>query len=171
MHRWMVLFLALLPASLAPAAEPADFSGTWSSTYGPLTLRQTGDRVVGQYQLEETSGLVEGTVDGRKLTFTYRESNASGEGWFELAADGSSFDGRWREKGKTEWSRWTGTSGRAAVSTCRRPWPSAANSAISKGRSGWTVLVPRPGPSAGRGMGQRRGQRPGQRRTPRAAAS
>ena len=124
MHRWMALFLALLPASLAPAAEPADFSGTWSSTYGPLTLRQTGDRVVGQYQLEETSGLVEGTVDGRKLTFTYRESNASGEGWFELAADGSSFDGRWREKGKTEWSRWTGTSGRAQAGRFDGIWNS-----------------------------------------------
>ena len=123
MHRWMALFLALLPL-VAFAADPADFSGTWSTTYGPLTLKQTGTRVVGQYQLESTAGLVEGTVSGQKLTFTYRESSASGEGWFELATDGHSFDGRWREKGKTEWSRWTGTSGQAKTSRFDGIWNS-----------------------------------------------
>ncbi len=106
----------LVLGAWAQAAEPADFSGTWSATYGPLKLKQTGTHVVGSYDMDGKIGLVEGTVTGRRLTFTYREPNAAGEGWFELAGDGESFDGRWREAGDTSWSRWTGARG-AAVET------------------------------------------------------
>ena len=107
MRRPLALLLALL-APFAAAAEPADFSGDWSTTYGPLTLKQTGARVVGQYESDATSGLLEGTVANRRLSFAYREPRASGEGWFELSADASAFDGRWRPAGETGWSRWTG---------------------------------------------------------------
>ena len=99
------------------AAEPADFTGDWSATYGPLKLKQTGRHVTGSYDMSGTIGLVEGDVEGRRLVFTYREPNAAGEGWFELAADGDSFDGRWRADGDTGWSRWTGERGAAVEST------------------------------------------------------
>ena len=105
----LALLAALaLPNPRAPAAEPADFSGDWSTTYGPLSLRQTGARVVGQYDLESASGLIEGSVVDRRLSFSYREPSASGEGWFDLSDDSSSFDGRWRPAGETRWSRWSG---------------------------------------------------------------
>lgn len=90
------------------AADLADFSGAWSSTYGLLTLKQTGERVVGSYNSADNPSLIEGTVQGRRLAFTYREPNAAGAGWFDLAEDGASFDGRWREDGDARWSRWTG---------------------------------------------------------------
>ena len=100
-----LLSLMVLPVW---AAEPVDFSGDWSSTYGALKLTQTGTRVVGHYNSDDSPCLVEGTVQGRRLNFTYREPTATGTGWFELATDGASFDGRWRAEGDTRWSRWTG---------------------------------------------------------------
>ena len=100
----------------ARAADPADFTGDWAATYGPLKLKQTGTHVVGSYDMEGKIGLVQGPVVGRRLTFTYREPNAAGADWFELAEDGASFDGRWREDGDSSWSRWTGERGAAAES-------------------------------------------------------
>ena len=119
----VLLFLA----APAQAAEPADFTGDWAATYGPLKLKQTGTHVVGSYELEGKIGLVKGTVAGRRLTFTYREPNAAGEGWFELAEDGASFDGRWREDGDTSWSRWTGerTAAVQAAATFNGVWSSS----------------------------------------------
>ena len=119
----VLLFLA----APAQAAEPADFTGDWAATYGPLKLKQTGTHVVGSYELEGKIGLVKGTVAGRRLTFTYREPNAAGEGWFELAEDGASFDGRWREDDDTSWSRWTGerTAAVQAAATFDGVWSSS----------------------------------------------
>ena len=87
-------------------AEVPDFSGTWESTYGTLFLNQTGTSVTGRYEVGGYSS-VEGEVgpDGR-LVFTYEEPSASGEGWFEMAADGESFRGLWRPDGGGEWYDW-----------------------------------------------------------------
>jgi hypothetical protein len=112
MKRVSTVLLALLiitqSNSFVIAAENADFSGDWESTYGSLTMKQTGNRVTGSYDMHDNPCLIEGSVQGNRLTFTYREPNAAGEGWFDLSAKGASFDGRWREEGKTEWGRWTG---------------------------------------------------------------
>ena len=110
---WRTCLALLFLIAPARAAEVADFTGDWSATYGPLKLKQTGAHVVGSYDMSGTIGLVEGDVQGRRLVFTYREPNAAGEGWFELAEDGASFDGRWRADGDTSWSRWTGERGAA----------------------------------------------------------
>lgn len=124
----IALLLALLaPLSLPPSSasaadpDPADFSGVWSTTYGPLSIKQTGARAVGQYDMGSASGLLEGSVENRRLSFSYREPSASGEGWFVLSADSSSFDGRWRTAGETRWSRWTG---QRAESSADSPAPS-----------------------------------------------
>ena len=110
---WRACLMLLFLIAPARAAEVADFTGDWSATYGPLKLKQTGAHVFGSYDMSGTIGLVEGDVQGRRLVFTYREPNAAGEGWFELAEDGASFDGRWRADGDTSWSRWTGERGAA----------------------------------------------------------
>lgn len=124
---WRICLVFLFLAASARAAEVADFTGDWSATYGPLKLKQTGTHVVGSYDMNGTIGLVEGDVQGRRLVFTYREPNATGEGWFELADGGESFDGRWREDGGTSWSRWTGARGaavEAAAATFDGVWSS-----------------------------------------------
>ncbi len=99
----------LLPISLVlicvGSVHGADsFAGVWETTFGPLTLTQKGDEVKGTYPL----GTLQGKVEKNKLTFTYKERDAAGEGWFELAQDGKSFEGKWRQTGDKEWQAWTG---------------------------------------------------------------
>ncbi len=107
MRRVLILFGLLFAGSPAWAAE--SFAGRWDTTYGPMTLTQQGAFVAGSYFWDGKRCTVQGKVDGRRLTFTYREPEVSGEGWFELAADGQSFRGKWREKGRPDWGEWTGT--------------------------------------------------------------
>lgn len=90
---------------LALVLQDPSFAGTWDTTYGEMTLQVEGARVRGSYGGKNA---IEGSVSGRKLTFTYSEGSVAGEGTFELAADGLSFEGKWREKRKTEWGAWKG---------------------------------------------------------------
>jgi hypothetical protein len=107
MKRWLSLCALLLLVPPARAQQPT-FAGAWDTTYGRLTLTQEGDQVKGYYLTNGRRAIVEGTVEKGKLTFRYQEPSAAGEGWFELAADGHSFQGRWRERGETEWEAWAG---------------------------------------------------------------
>jgi hypothetical protein len=86
-----------------------DFSGKWHSTFGPMELVQHGDAVDGFYLLHGVQCPIHGTVGGRRLTFTYQEGPTRGEGWWELAAKGSSFHGHWRVLGEEQWHAWVGT--------------------------------------------------------------
>src|SRR5437588_11169064 len=86
------------------------FAGNWLSTFGPMTLAQSGATVRGSYAMGPGKTCrIQGKVkDGGRLTFTYREPEAAGEGWFELAPDGQSFAGKWREEGAERWLPWQG---------------------------------------------------------------
>jgi len=103
-----VLFVVVVVSSTGAIAAEADFSGNWATSFGPMTLRQQDDRVTGHYIMFGGRCTIEGRVEGRKLTFTYHEPEARGEGWFELAQDGNRFLGRWLEEGSNEWAPWTG---------------------------------------------------------------
>src|SRR5262249_4120335 len=50
-----------------------DVSGTYDSSYGKFHIRQQGTSVTGCY--ESGSGLIDGGVEGRVLTFTWREAS------------------------------------------------------------------------------------------------
>jgi hypothetical protein len=100
------LSLCCAVAAADDGAATAQFSGTWETTYGRMTLTQEGARVRGTYG---GSSRIQGTVSGRKLTFRYTETGARGEGWFELSSDGKRFSGKWRAKGEEAWSGWEGT--------------------------------------------------------------
>jgi hypothetical protein len=80
-----------------------------------MTLKQEGNKVTGHSEYNGDRTDITGTVEKNKLTFTYAEGEAKGEGWFELAADGNSLTGKWRADGSTEWSDWTGKRAGAAV--------------------------------------------------------
>lgn len=84
-----------------------DFDGIWESSFGRLRLIQNEKEVIGFYE-----GVGPATLKGRmkkgRLVFTYKEPNAQGEGWFELAEDGGSFAGEWHAKGKEQWQPWVG---------------------------------------------------------------
>ena len=83
------------------------FGGLWGSSFGLLRLFDEGDLVRGFYEMAGTA-TVEGRLSGDRLTFTYREPRAGGEGWFKLSPDGLSFDGQWRQEGGGPWQPWEG---------------------------------------------------------------
>ena len=91
----------------ASGAAPEGFQGLWESNFGRIRLVQVENRVHGIYAYSQGSSIT-GTVEGKKLTFQYKEPSAEGEGWFELATDANSFKGKWKEKGSSSWSDWNG---------------------------------------------------------------
>jgi hypothetical protein len=104
----LALCCLLCSAASASASAEGSFAGAWDTTYGRLTLTQEGNNARGFYLMGRVRCPVEGTVEKMKLVFTYREGCVKGEGSFELAADGQSFKGRWREEGTVEWQSWDG---------------------------------------------------------------
>lgn len=87
------------------AAVKKTFTGQWATTFGSMVLTEKDGKASGKYGLFNE---IAGTVDGDKLTFTYTEGRVTGEGEFELGADGLTFAGKWREAGQTGWEKWTG---------------------------------------------------------------
>ena len=102
------ILLALLTTAALAAPECAQFSGRWDTTFGPMTLSQTGARVSGVYVMDGVPCKITGSVKDRRFTFRYREPGVAGEGWFELGADGKTFEGKWRPDGQAAWMPWTG---------------------------------------------------------------
>jgi hypothetical protein len=102
-----MLGLVLVVGSTEVRAQ-STFAGKWETTFGPMVLTQEGAVVTGAYFYGGKRCTVQGKVEKGKLTFTYREPAASGEGWFELADNGRTFTGKWREKGQIEWGEWRG---------------------------------------------------------------
>jgi len=98
------------PQAADPSSRPATFIGQWQTSYGKMKLASTAAGISGAYGMKGTDGTIQGTLDavGRKLTFTYAEPQAKGDGWFELSADGKSFAGKWRPTGAPAWQDWAG---------------------------------------------------------------
>jgi hypothetical protein len=106
--RPLLLLVVLVSAGAARAQAPKTFAGTWETTYGRMTLTQQGKKVEGFYLLDGQRCPLRGQVEKKRLTFTYEEPDVKGEGWFELAADGNSFAGKWRARGDSPWGDWKG---------------------------------------------------------------
>lgn len=118
---------AALALVLAARLSAAEFAGEWESTYGAMTLSQTGTRVSGKYAFSTGSTLT-GLVDGSRLEFDYVEPSARGRGYFELGAGGNSFSGKWRTQSQNDWTAtWTGTRRSAipAAASSRRDFAGA----------------------------------------------
>lgn len=95
------------PISL-PSSVSSRFEGLFKTNYGPLQLTQEADRVTGHYR-GASVGTLEGTIKQGRLHYTYTETSASGEGWFELSDDGMHLQGQWRAKGGSTFKPWTGS--------------------------------------------------------------
>lgn len=100
---------------VSPAQTSTPWSGTWNTTYGSMTLTQSGRSVKGTYDHDD--GRLSGTVSGDVLTARWDETptragpNDAGPLQFTLAPDGRSFTGTWRYDGdEASVSRsWDGT--------------------------------------------------------------
>jgi hypothetical protein len=113
--------LALLCAGAAVAADPPTFVGTWSTTYGTMTLTEQNGTLSGSYGGKNG---ISGTQRDGRFAFNYFEPGVTGEGEFTLSADGQSFAGKWRPAGSANWSNWTGKRA-AAVNVPRASGPAA----------------------------------------------
>jgi hypothetical protein len=104
-----VLPISLILFCVGSIRGADSFAGTWETTFGRLVLTQEGDEVKGKYQMgPDATCTLQGKVEKDKLTFKYKEPDATGEGWFQLAQGGQSFDGQWRQTGDKEWRPWNG---------------------------------------------------------------
>src|SRR5438105_957195 len=79
-----------------------DFDGIWDSSFGRLRIVHEEQGTLGFYEGLGPATL-EGKLENDRLVFRYQEPQAQGEGWFELAPDGMSFDGQWRSDGQEFW--------------------------------------------------------------------
>lgn len=78
-----------------PQGEAPNFTGTWETDFGKMTLTQSGAKVSGSY--DYYGGKIDGEIraDG-KLYFEWSQTNNKhGKGVFELATGGGSFSGWW----------------------------------------------------------------------------
>lgn len=88
-----------------------DWTGTWKTNWGPITLRRTGARITGTYASEK-NGRIEGTLieGGRVLVGRwYKDPGRSGRIRFTLGANGRSFRGDYGENDDEPTSDWNGT--------------------------------------------------------------
>lgn len=100
--------LLLFLTATTPIHAQSGFTGTWSTTFGSMTLTQKENRIAGFYLFQGIRCTLEGTVEKNRFTFTYKEPTAQGIGWFQLSKDGKTFAGKWKPNGTTEWGTWTG---------------------------------------------------------------
>ena len=122
MHLKVPILLALAGA-LTAAAIPSSsagplantWAGTWSTNFGKMTLRQTGNTVEGNYTHRQ--GHLLGTVSGRVLRGKWDHAPTrvgpgdAGDFEFTLSVDGKSWTGRWRyaSPGAAWGTDWRGT--------------------------------------------------------------
>src|SRR5262245_50471254 len=94
-------------ADRLPHRDPG-FTGAWHSTFGKLTLEQSGDVVLGRYA--HKGGTVRGDLSGNVLRGGWSEPEHGKEGTLELTLDrsGNTFRGTWAytvgDKGGGEWT-------------------------------------------------------------------
>ena len=117
----------------AAAVESTGFAGEWDTTFGLMRLTRSGDAVDGTYQMGGTTCTIRGRLSGSQLRFTYKEPGAAGEGEFELAADGNSFAGKWRQQGDEDWQQWSGRR-RGTPEVARGPFDGLWNTSFGRMR-------------------------------------
>ena len=103
--------LNLKPVYVVTGGRPT-YTGTWSSTFGEMHLRQAGQHVTGTYTF--SNGHIDGRIVGNTMQFTWDEWDTGGKGLgiFTLSEDGNSITGQWTsgvDDPRLSGSSWTGS--------------------------------------------------------------
>jgi hypothetical protein len=89
------------------------WTGTWQTTYGPMTLTQNGKAVTGSYKYGSTTGTLSGTTSGsagKTLSGSWIESSSvQGKFEFIMTSDHKQFTGWYSSGSSTTHSTWDGT--------------------------------------------------------------
>ena len=99
-----------------------DISGTYMTDYSDFHVRQQGTALIGCYEHDE--GLLEGTIEGRVMKITWKESGGPddhGPAVMVFAPDGKSFKGYWwygGSEGGSPNGTWDGQKRRDTVDGC-----------------------------------------------------
>jgi len=103
-----LIFLLLISIPPARAADPKlPFDGEWRTSFGTVTLKQSGKDITGTYGANNQF-TIKGTVQGNKLTFEYQESQSAGDATWTLEQPPHSFRGAYQLRGgqRGEWNGW-----------------------------------------------------------------
>ena len=99
----------------------SDFSGEWFTTFGKMTLTQTGPKVQGFYQMGPSQCGLEGTIRDGMLQFRYQEPAAAGRAGSFCSVLASSQGNGVRDR-TDRWSPWQGQRGfNSNTIVCGRP--------------------------------------------------
>lgn len=101
-----------------PSGAPS-FEGTWSSSFGPLRLKQAGTRVWGDYS---SVGIIEGTMDLTTGVLDGIFTNGASQGRIEFTHTGTTFDGLWAYGTAQPTNNWDGTLTNSVEPTLAQ-WP------------------------------------------------
>jgi hypothetical protein len=103
------ILCVILLAAVAVSAGPS-FSGSWDTNWGRIEMTQHGNKVMGHYT-GQFSGIIDGTVTGSRLNFTWSQPNGQyGKGYFDISSDGSTINGSWGvEESDSNGGSWSGT--------------------------------------------------------------
>jgi predicted esterase len=98
--------IAVMTITVAAAAD-GPFQGEWRTTIGIVKLEQNGNEVTGKYGANGRFPL-NGTVQGKTLTFEYQEGQAKGSGEYTLDESGNAFTGKFQVRGGRggQWNGW-----------------------------------------------------------------
>lgn len=108
---------AVLAAAAPQAASAAcpHFAGTWTSDFGPMTLKATPIKgkpdafvVSGTYVWSGTADRITGTANGKQFTGRWIQSDRWGYLTMLESPDDTGFGGTWTEANRTGGGRWNG---------------------------------------------------------------
>jgi predicted esterase len=94
------------PDPKAPGDKLGAFAGLWLTDAGLMELAQEGAKIHGRYAARGNS-TIEGKATGRRLEFRFQNFRG-GQGWLDLAPDGTSFSGAGNGDGFPGWFGWRG---------------------------------------------------------------
>ena len=110
----VVVVIVFLGIFIVIGKQPtAQWSGSWDTNWGIMTLSQSGNKVTGTYVYR--NGRISGIVSGNTLTGkwsespTYQPPEQAGDVILKLSNDGMSITGEWRYGSSGDWSgEWNG---------------------------------------------------------------
>jgi outer membrane protein OmpA-like peptidoglycan-associated protein len=94
-----------------------DISGTYSTNYQRFHIRQEGTSVTGCYEYRQ--GLLEGGIDGRVTSVTWKQPNIKGPAIIVFTSDGKHMSGIWWVEGnESNRGLWSGVKESSQVGSC-----------------------------------------------------